>query len=490
MPHKRFLILLVWGVIVSLFLTPVSVVQAAGSCEPGEVCTFPLPYDPNYRFNMLRVLEINGNEWQIEPGETVSFNDHFGDFEGKDGYLVASGIVGGGLCDIGSMINYVLRLNGVDTNPTSPSHTIEKQFYPVAGVPDEYTVVIYDYAGPGPSGQDILVTNNSDEVVTLKWSTDGSVIEMWVERGDSSEYPSRTQDTQVVSTLDSGFTIDDHFIVEGGLAIEITPDNQNKLGDFLIPLFPFRKLMVLLFVALVIVFLVGIFYSGEFRKSTIPFVFFVVIGIFLLNKFDKIRLETLIDLAPPRDTGFVVDTTHTDEGFAVSQRSNEASTTTEGNETETYKIEDLNPGTCANSSYPDDVRRWCDLIEQCAAATDFDPLLNAAMILQESGGNPLAFSRSGASGLMQVMPRDGISANFMCVNGPCFADRPTIVELQDPETNIRTGTRILRDYVNYCGGDLRCGLMHYGPDPDDLERLYGSRYYYADLILSIYENHK
>jgi len=44
--------------------------------------------------------------------------------------------------------------------------------------------------------------------------------------------------------------------------------------------------------------------------------------------------------------------------------------------------------------------------------------LIAAVILQESGGDPSAYSSSGAVGLMQVMPRDGIAAEFMCVNGP------------------------------------------------------------------------
>ncbi len=139
-------------------------------------------------------------------------------------------------------------------------------------------------------------------------------------------------------------------------------------------------------------------------------------------------------------------------------------------------------GECSISPrYPDKVRRWCALIEQYAAENGLDPNLIAAVILQESGGNPEAYSKSGAVGLMQVMPRDGLAANFMCKNGPCFASRPSMDELFDPEFNIAYGTRMLAGLIKRTG-DVREALRAYGP--------INVGYYYADLVLKIYETYR
>lgn len=138
--------------------------------------------------------------------------------------------------------------------------------------------------------------------------------------------------------------------------------------------------------------------------------------------------------------------------------------------------------TCSlPTSYPDDVLHWCDLIEDSAQETDLPAALIAAIILQESGGDPLAYSSSGAVGLMQIMPRDGIAAEFMCVNGPCFASRPTTEELQDPAYNIAYGSQMLAGlYASY--GSYREALFHYGPTEIG--------YDYADLVLKIWENYQ
>ncbi len=133
------------------------------------------------------------------------------------------------------------------------------------------------------------------------------------------------------------------------------------------------------------------------------------------------------------------------------------------------------------ASYPQDVLQWCDLIVSSAQEVGLPEALIAAVILQESGGDPLAYSSSGAVGLMQVMPRDGIAAEFMCVNGPCFASRPTIEELQDPAYNIAFGSQMLAGlYVNY--GSYREALFHYGPA--------NIGYHYADLVIKIWENYQ
>ncbi len=126
--------------------------------------------------------------------------------------------------------------------------------------------------------------------------------------------------------------------------------------------------------------------------------------------------------------------------------------------------------------YPDSVRQWCGLISMFAAKNSLDPDLIAAVIWQESGGNPIAYSKSGAVGLMQVMPKDGISASFQCPNGPCFSNRPTIAQLQDPEFNISYGTGMLAE-LRQLRGNTREALKAYGP--------MDVGYYYADKVLNL-----
>jgi len=128
-------------------------------------------------------------------------------------------------------------------------------------------------------------------------------------------------------------------------------------------------------------------------------------------------------------------------------------------------------------SVPEPVRQWCSLIQSAAQEHSLDPYLVAAIIFQESHGNPSAYSHSGAVGLMQVMPRDGIAAGFQCINGPCFAGRPSSDELYDPAFNISYGCQILAGLVQK-HGSIREALRAYGPA--------NSGYYYADLVLSLY----
>jgi len=132
-------------------------------------------------------------------------------------------------------------------------------------------------------------------------------------------------------------------------------------------------------------------------------------------------------------------------------------------------------------NYPQEVMQWCTLITAAAHEHGMPSDLIAAVILQESGGDELAYSSSGAVGLMQVMPRDGIAASFECINGPCFASRPTIAELEDPEFNINYGTQMLAGLQAKLGS-LREALKAYGPMDVGYE--------YADTVLGIFENYQ
>jgi soluble lytic murein transglycosylase-like protein len=138
--------------------------------------------------------------------------------------------------------------------------------------------------------------------------------------------------------------------------------------------------------------------------------------------------------------------------------------------------------TCQVSlSYPIGILQWCRIITEEAIQAELPPNLIAAVMLQESGGDSSAYSISGAVGLMQVMPRDGIAAEFDCINGPCFASRPTIEELLEPGYNIEYGSQMLSGLVTRLGS-FREALKAYCPMDVD--------YSYADRVLSIYENYR
>jgi soluble lytic murein transglycosylase-like protein len=138
-------------------------------------------------------------------------------------------------------------------------------------------------------------------------------------------------------------------------------------------------------------------------------------------------------------------------------------------------------GCSLSANYPPAIRQWCEQIDAAAQEVGLPANLIAAVIMQESGGDPSAYSSSGAVGLMQVMPRDGIAAEFMCVNGPCFAARPTIAELEDPVFNIQYGSQFLASLVQK-HSSYREALYKYGP--------IDIGYHYADLVLGIWDAHQ
>jgi hypothetical protein len=135
----------------------------------------------------------------------------------------------------------------------------------------------------------------------------------------------------------------------------------------------------------------------------------------------------------------------------------------------------------SNMEISDAVKQWCEPMAKQALNTQLDTMLLAALITVESGGQPDALSSSGAVGLMQVMPRDGIASQFQCSNGPCFAKRPSITELLDSDFNIQYGSQLLAGLVNQYDGDIREALKSYGP--------HDRGYQYADLVLSVYQDY-
>jgi Rod binding domain-containing protein len=97
-----------------------------------------------------------------------------------------------------------------------------------------------------------------------------------------------------------------------------------------------------------------------------------------------------------------------------------------------------------------DFGRYSNEIAAAAGVTGLSPHLLAAVIKQESGGNPDAISPKGAIGLMQLMPD---TATAMGVEDP-----------YEPAQNILGGARYLRRLLDNFR-DLRLALAAYNAGP-------------------------
>jgi soluble lytic murein transglycosylase-like protein len=105
---------------------------------------------------------------------------------------------------------------------------------------------------------------------------------------------------------------------------------------------------------------------------------------------------------------------------------------------------------------PARMQRFAPLIEANARSSGLDPALVRAVVAVESAFDPHAMSDKGAVGLMQVLPdtgeRYGVRAD---------RKRSTADKLFDPATNLRVGTRYLRDLLARFGNDLSLALAAY-----------------------------
>lgn len=93
-----------------------------------------------------------------------------------------------------------------------------------------------------------------------------------------------------------------------------------------------------------------------------------------------------------------------------------------------------------------------------AARVNLDPLLIMAVIAVESRYNPIAESGVGAKGLMQIIPK------FHADKLAEFGGEKSVF---DPESNIRVGTRILREYLSRTGNVSIALQMYAGALGDD-----------------------
>lgn len=104
-------------------------------------------------------------------------------------------------------------------------------------------------------------------------------------------------------------------------------------------------------------------------------------------------------------------------------------------------------------------RAYNDLIAEAARRYGVAAALIRSVMQTESAFNPIAVSRAGAMGLMQLMPE--VAAEF------------GVEDPFDPRENIMAGARYLRRLLDLHGGDVRLTLASYNAGPGVVARYGG-----------------
>jgi soluble lytic murein transglycosylase-like protein len=113
--------------------------------------------------------------------------------------------------------------------------------------------------------------------------------------------------------------------------------------------------------------------------------------------------------------------------------------------------------------YPVDYR---DAVTRAAAREGLAPSLVFGMIHQESAFDASALSRSGARGLMQLMPSTGQEVARRL--GLPFST----ARLNEPETSLRLGTHYFRQMLDRFDGNVELALAGYNGGPGRISRLW------------------
>jgi len=100
--------------------------------------------------------------------------------------------------------------------------------------------------------------------------------------------------------------------------------------------------------------------------------------------------------------------------------------------------------------------RFDELIESVATSHEVDPALVKAIVQAESAFDPDAVSRSGARGLMQVLPET--------------ASRFSIENLSDPHQNLKAGVKYLKYLIEQFDGNLTMAVAAYNAGPNRVRR--------------------
>ena len=128
----------------------------------------------------------------------------------------------------------------------------------------------------------------------------------------------------------------------------------------------------------------------------------------------------------------------------------------------------------------EDIQKYAAIIQTAARAYGVDASLIHAVISAESAYNPQAMSRTGAMGLMQLMPET--------------ARRYGVQNMMDPTENIHGGVRYLRDLLAMFKGRIDLAVAAYNAGENAVVRHghkippYAETRHYVPKVLAFYRN--
>jgi soluble lytic murein transglycosylase-like protein len=104
-------------------------------------------------------------------------------------------------------------------------------------------------------------------------------------------------------------------------------------------------------------------------------------------------------------------------------------------------------------------RSFSPIIFAAANRYSVDPALVKAVIMAESGYDPMAISKKGATGLMQLMPTTAAALG--------------VEDSLNPEHNINGGVKYLKQLLNRFEGDLELALAAYNAGSKKVKKYKG-----------------